>query len=625
MKTTCYTIIFLISIFSVKGQNIPTISLDKEIYQPNEAIIVSFSGLKHPTDWFGIDYISVRDSQWYYSNGLKSVPNPSISKGKIKKFKAPSTPGRHVMAFYEYSSTKIKLFVYFDVAGSVEKTLSLDKLIFKPGEKIAVSFTGGASTDDWIGIDVNSRSYDWFYLNGTRTKPVTVIPNGTLNHTAPLLEGFHSLQFYAKGNYLMASNLIFEVSSIKETEVDLKVLGLNIWNTAAKESNYIANIIKATDVDIAIFTEIGSRSSLNNIALKSFGSNNHIGYFEGHGTGIISKYRITKQTRIGEYSALFEVDVLGTKINVVGCHLNYKCYASYLPRGYNSSCDTGGFGRINPAITDISTISRQNLQSGRKDEMEILITALNDNPTIIIGDFNEPSHQDWTEDTKNKFDHNGVVYQWDTSKYLSDNNFIDAYRSTYKDEVLYPGFTFPSKNKYKNSTWTPLADERERIDYVFYRGNSLDLKSVSLVGPKQSYKYNRLTSDDTSFDNFESLENLDNWVSDHKGGKAVFDITNIVNKSNSKINPIISEIEEEEKEVLFFPNPVTEGLLNLKTTEKTKATVRILNFLNKVLFSETIQLESNIISSINIQFLPPGLYVLAIQSEGKTTKQILMK
>ena len=134
-----------------------------------------------------------------------------------------------------------------------------------------------------------------------------------------------------------------------------------------------------------------------------------------------------------------------------------------------------------------------------------------------------------------------------------------------------------------------------------------------------------MTSDDTSFDNFESLENLDNWVSDHKGGKAVFDITNIVNKSNSKINPIISEIEEEEKEVLFFPNPVTEGLLNLKTTEKTKATVRILNFLNKVLFSETIQLESNIISSINIQFLPPGLYVLAIQSEGKTTKQILMK
>ena len=455
---------------------------------------------------------------------------------------------------------------------------------------------------------------------------MTVIPNGTFNFTAPSTKGFHSLQFYSNDDYLISSNLIFEVNKTSIANGgELNVLGLNIWGTGGQESDYIANIVKATDVDIAVFTEVGSRSSLNNIALKSFGSNNHIGYFEGRGTGIISKYRITKQTKIGEYSLLFEVDVLGTKINVVGCHLNYKCFASYLPRGYNSSCDTEGFGKINPAITDIGTISRQNLRSGRKEEIKKLVGMLNDNPTLIIGDFNEPSHKDWTERTKNKFDHNGVVYQWDTTKYLSDNNFIDAYRSSYTDEVLYPGFTWPSKNKYKNSTWTPLADERERIDYIFYKGNALELKSISILGPKQSYKYNRLTSDDTSFDNFESLENLDSWISDHKGIKATFDISNIANRSYSKIDSTVYAIEKDDKDILFFPNPVTKGILNLKTAKKKKTTVHISNFLNKVLFSETIQLESNIISSIDIRFLPPGLYVLAINSEGETTKQILMK
>ena len=141
MKTTCFTIIFLISIFSINGQNIPTISLDKETYQPNETMTLSFSGIKNSTDWFGIDYISTKDSQWYYANGSKSVPNSPVSNGILRTFKAPSIPGRHVMAFYEYSSTKIKLFVYFDVAGSVEKTLALDKLIFKPGEKMTISFT----------------------------------------------------------------------------------------------------------------------------------------------------------------------------------------------------------------------------------------------------------------------------------------------------------------------------------------------------------------------------------------------------------------------------------------------------------------------------------------------------
>lgn len=37
--------------------------------------------------------------------------------------------------------------------------------------------------------------------------------------------------------------------------------------------------------------------------------------------------------------------------------------------------------------------------------------------------------------------------------------------------VKYPGFTFPANNKDVSPnaiTWTPDADERERIDFVYY-------------------------------------------------------------------------------------------------------------------------------------------------------------
>ena len=64
--------------------------------------------------------------------------------------------------------------------------------------------------------------------------------------------------------------------------------------------------------------------------------------------------------------------------------------------------------------------------------------------TIIIlgGDFNEPSHLDWIRETKDLYDHNGLIIPWTVPLMLDNNGFIDTYRTLYPDVLSYPGFTF---------------------------------------------------------------------------------------------------------------------------------------------------------------------------------------
>lgn len=54
---------------------------------------------------------------------------------------------------------------------------------------------------------------------------------------------------------------------------------------------------------------------------------------------------------------------------------------------------------------------------------------------ILGGDFNEPSHLDWTEETKGLWDHNGAVVDWVCSKLLYEAGFRDAYRVKYPNPI----------------------------------------------------------------------------------------------------------------------------------------------------------------------------------------------
>ena len=145
---------------------------------------------------------------------------------------------------------------------------------------------------------------------------------------------------------------------------------------------------------------------------------------------------------------------------------------------------------------------------------------------LFCGDFNETSHLDWTEETKHLRRHNGFVIPWTVSMALAGDGYTDAYRKAFPNPVTHPGNTYPSAMPGidpKRIAWDKNADERERIDFIHYKGKEIALKEICVYGPRDSVGYGKLIREEGQ-DAF--LDPVGPWPSDHKGLWAVFSFTN---------------------------------------------------------------------------------------------------
>lgn len=96
-------------------------------------------------------------------------------------------------------------------------------------------------------------------------------------------------------------------------------------------------------------------------------------------------------------------------------------------------------------------------------------------PAVVTGDFNEPSHLDWTPRATEA----GLFpfkVQWPGSSAFEKAGFKDSYREMNPDEVARPGQTWPANEQVKP------GDPNVRIDYVMHRGDDLKLVSSHVIG-----------------------------------------------------------------------------------------------------------------------------------------------
>jgi len=91
-------------------------------------------------------------------------------------------------------------------------------------------------------------------------------------------------------------------------------------------------------------------------------------------------------------------------------------------------------------------------------------------PLIVAGDYNSPSHLDWTE--ANRAHNGGLVVDWLVSRRMADAGFVDAFRHVHPDPRLRPG-----------CTWSPRFTDswQDRIDYVYYRGADLEAVTAAML------------------------------------------------------------------------------------------------------------------------------------------------
>jgi len=317
-----------------------------------------------------------------------------------------------------------------------------------------------------------------------------------------------------------------------ENKSNLKVLQLNVWMAGSKIENgtdAIADIIINTDADLVTLSEVNPHfmESLTS-SLQRKGSAFHC--IPSDDCGIITRSTIIEQKFVyspekGFNGVLKTTIALSQRIVCLySAHLDYQHYGAFLPRGYDGqSWEKMPAPIINPA--DVLTF---NNESKRDEQIKELISDAameSEKGRIIVvgGDFNEPSHLDWGETTKNLFDHDGTVISWPCTLMLQNAGFVDTYRELYPNPLTHPGFTWPADNPLidvKALSWAKESDERDRIDFIFYLKNQgLKLKNVSIVGPAGTILKGERNSDPTKDPIFTPKST---WPSDHKGLLAIF-------------------------------------------------------------------------------------------------------
>jgi endonuclease/exonuclease/phosphatase family metal-dependent hydrolase len=125
-------------------------------------------------------------------------------------------------------------------------------------------------------------------------------------------------------------------------------------------------------------------------------------------------------------------------------------------------------------------------------------------PVFLTGDFNTPSHLDWTAEVAAVREVVRYPFAWPVSVALAGAGFRDSYLEVHRDPVAVPGFT-----------WTPGGPEsvsnevHDRIDWVLAAGPALALDSTVAGEPG---------GPDVGI-------SVDPYPTDHRGVVSTFDVT----------------------------------------------------------------------------------------------------
>lgn len=289
---------------------------------------------------------------------------------------------------------------------------------------------------------------------------------------------------------LCSSTLFGSAALAADPTTELTVMSFNIWGGGANEEKDVsetAAVIRAAGADIIGIQEtkpepdvcdaddcVPTGPSVARQLAEALGFH----YYDQAKTNpalwanaILSRYPIGKPT---DNDLGAEIDVNGRKVYAFNIHLTDFPYQPYQLLGI----DYGPAPFLKTAEEAVAAAAK-----ARGAALDLLMKDMKQaegaEAVFLFGDFNEPSHRDWTEAAV-KAGHQPMVVKYPSALRIEQQaGMTDLLRAAYPDEVAKPAFT-----------WTPTSeptdkdDHHDRIDYVFGRSARLETLSVSVVGEK---------------------------------------------------------------------------------------------------------------------------------------------
>ena len=330
--------------------------------------------------------------------------------------------------------------------------------------------------------------------------------------------------------------IIISFSACQKTDT-FKVLQFNIWQEGTVVKNgfdAVADEIIRSDADFVTLSEVRNYHDTRFCdriveALKKRGQTYYSFYTED--SGLLSRYPISDSTTVyplnDDRGSIYRLvtKMGGQEFAIYTAHLDYRNCAYYDARGY----DGNNWEKIE-RVNNLDSLLILNRASVRDDAIIRFVNEAEKDKAagrivILGGDFNEPSHLDWTEATKDMRDHYGLIVPWDVSVILEKAGYKDSYREKYPDPVTHPGFTCPADCPdiaLKKLVWSPEADDRDRIDFSMYSPfNGLSLTDVTIIGPKGDILRGERVTEETA-DPIITPAGI--WPTDHKAVLATFQL-----------------------------------------------------------------------------------------------------
>ena len=201
-----------------------------------------------------------------------------------------------------------------------------------------------------------------------------------------------------------------------------------------------------------------------------------------HGSSFLTCYEIVK-----EVQGIGKRPWFGIKVKLPSGQHVYA-FNAHLPNPPNQAYQLlglkGGYRTYPKIHTEEEAIAGAKKSRGKYiDRLLKLVKSFVDteDPIFVVGDFNEPSHLDWTEAAA-KAGHHPMKVAFPTSQRMVEAGFTDSYRTIHPDEVARPGLT-----------WSPVHEPAHhdhhlmRIDYVYFKGKGVEVTDAKIVGEDKEH------------------------------------------------------------------------------------------------------------------------------------------
>jgi len=247
-------------------------------------------------------------------------------------------------------------------------------------------------------------------------------------------------------------------------ESSVKVMSFNVFRGGTGRGQPLsqtAKVIQKAKADVVGLQEVGKNAE----KLAKFLGWNHV---SDGSRAILTRYDIVERYKGGIRARLDS----GQEVCIFNLHLRPAPYQPYQLLSIP-------YGKAPFFKTEAEAIaSAKKARGGQIVTLLKQIRSLPDKdvPVFVTGDFNEPSHLDWTQKAAKSGRH-PIKVEYPGSLVITKAGFADAWRTIYPDEMKKPGFT-----------WTPLTkaddpkDHHDRIDFVYFRCKGIQLNEVKVVG-----------------------------------------------------------------------------------------------------------------------------------------------